>query len=54
MPTSRMRPFKATISLDAARAIIDRTGEPMVRTESIPIDQANNRVVANNAVCTVR
>ncbi len=45
-----MRPFRDTIPLDAARAIIARTGEPIARTESIPLDQANNRVVAKDIV----
>src|SRR5438067_7781350 len=50
MPTSRMRPFRDTISLEAARAIIDRTGMPITRTESIQIEQSNNRVVAKDVI----
>ena len=50
MATSRMRPFRNTISLDAARGILDRTGTPMMRTESIPVDRANHRVVAKDIV----
>ena len=52
MPTSRMRPFRDTISLDAAREILDRTGTPLARTESIRLDQANSRVVARNIVAS--
>jgi molybdopterin molybdotransferase len=50
MPTNRMRPFRDTISLDAARAILDRSGEPIVRVEQLPIELANGRVVARDIV----
>ena len=52
MPTSRMRPFRDTISLDAARAIVERTGAPIDSTEHIPIDRANNRVVAKDIIAS--
>ena len=47
-----MRPFRDTISLDAARAILDRTGAPMTSTESVPLDRAINRVVAKDVVAS--
>ena len=52
MPTSRMRPFHDTISLEAARAIVDRSGEPIARVEQISIEQANGRVVARDVVAS--
>src|ERR1051326_5948045 len=52
MPTSRMRPFRDTISLEQARAIADRTGAPITRSESIPVDRANNRVVSRDVVAS--
>jgi molybdopterin molybdotransferase len=45
-----MRPFGHTISLDAARAILDRTGDPVTGTEFLPIDRTNNRVVTNDVI----
>jgi molybdopterin molybdotransferase len=50
MATSRMRPFRHTISLEAARAILDRTGGPVTSAESIPLEAAANRVVANDVI----
>jgi molybdopterin molybdotransferase len=47
-----MRPFGNTITLDAARAIIDRVGEPITRTETIAIENANNRVVAKEVIAS--
>jgi molybdenum cofactor synthesis domain-containing protein len=41
-----MRPFKGTISLDEARAIIDRAITPIARTERILLDRASGRVLA--------
>jgi molybdenum cofactor synthesis domain-containing protein len=43
-----MRPFREIISLDAARAIISRTGAAIEGTETIPIDRASNRVVSKD------
>jgi molybdopterin molybdotransferase len=45
-----MRPFGNVITLDAARAILERTGEPITRIESIPITDANARVTARDIV----
>ena len=50
MPTSRMRPFGDVISLDAAREIADRTGTSITRTETVPVDRANHRVVSTDIV----
>jgi molybdenum cofactor synthesis domain-containing protein len=41
-----MRPFGETISLAAARTILDATGAPISRTERIPLEQSNGRVLA--------
>jgi molybdenum cofactor synthesis domain-containing protein len=41
-----MRPFKGTISLDEARAIIDRAIAPVTRVERVPLDRASGRVLA--------
>jgi molybdenum cofactor synthesis domain-containing protein len=45
-----MRPFGDVISLDAARAILDRTGAPIDRTETIALQDANGRVLARDVV----
>jgi molybdenum cofactor synthesis domain-containing protein len=41
-----MRPFKDTISLDEARAIIDGAIVPMTRVERVALEQASGRVLA--------
>jgi molybdopterin molybdotransferase len=41
-----MRPFGDVISLEAARAILDVTGEPIDRIDTIPLGDANGRVLA--------
>jgi molybdenum cofactor synthesis domain-containing protein len=41
-----MRPFKGTISLEEARAIIARAIEPIARTERLPLERASGRVLA--------
>jgi molybdopterin molybdotransferase len=41
-----MRPFKGTISLDEARAIIERAIVPMTRVERVPLERASGRVLA--------
>ncbi len=51
MPT-RMRPFGETISLDAARAILDATGSPIARIEPISLADANGRVLARDVIAT--
>jgi molybdopterin molybdotransferase len=43
---SRMRPIRETISLEAAREIIDAAIRPIERTERVRIDAASGRVVA--------
>ncbi|HKY20592.1 MAG TPA: gephyrin-like molybdotransferase Glp [Vicinamibacterales bacterium] len=48
-PTS-MRPFGEVISLDAARAILDSTGSPVDRIETIFLEKANGRVLARDVV----
>ena len=52
MPTSRMRPFRNTISLEAAREILSHTGAPIESTETIPIDRARNRVVSKDIIAS--
>src|SRR6202022_136845 len=52
MPTNRMRPFGETISLDAARAIVDRSGSPVTRVEQVSLEDANGRVVARDMTAT--
>lgn len=47
-----MRPFGEVISLDAARAILDRTGSPITRVEQIPLEQADGRVLAKDVVAS--
>jgi molybdopterin molybdotransferase len=49
VPT-KMRPFKGTISLDEARAIIDRAIVPIERTERVPLERASGRVLAEAIV----
>jgi molybdopterin molybdotransferase len=49
-PHAKMRPFGDVISLDAARAILDRTGTPIDRIETIPLGDANGRVLAADVV----
>jgi len=43
---NRMRPIRETISLEAARALIDGVVRPIERTERVRIDHASGRVVA--------
>ena len=45
-----MRPFTDVISLDAARRILDATGSPIERTETLTLAAANGRVLAVDAV----
>ena len=47
---NRMRPIRETISLDAARELIDGAIRPIERTERVRIDAANGRVVARPVV----
>ena len=43
---NRMRPIRETISLEAARELIDGAVRPIERTERVRIDAASGRVVA--------
>jgi molybdopterin molybdotransferase len=45
-----MRPFGDVISLEAARAILDSTGTPIDRTETIELAAAHGRVLARDVV----
>jgi molybdenum cofactor synthesis domain-containing protein len=47
-----MRPFGEVISLEAARVILNATGTPIARTETIPLAEANGRVLAEDVVAT--
>jgi molybdopterin molybdotransferase len=50
MSHAKMRPFGDVISLDAARAILDTTGTPIERTETIALADANGRVLAADVI----
>ena len=50
MSMSKMRPFGDVISLDAARAILDTTGVPIDRVETIALADANGRVLAADVI----
>jgi molybdopterin molybdotransferase len=50
--TTKMRPFGATISLDEARAIIDRSLRPIDRVERVPLEAAHGRVLAEDAIAS--
>ena len=50
MAPTRMRPFGDVISLEAARAILDATGSPIDRIETIALDEANGRVLARDVI----
>jgi molybdenum cofactor synthesis domain-containing protein len=45
-----MRPFKGTISLDEARAIIAGAIAPIARVERVPLERASGRVLAETVV----
>jgi len=45
-----MRPFGQTISLDRARALVDRSGAPILRVEDVPLERADGRVIARDVV----
>ncbi len=47
-----MRPFGDVISLDAARAILDATGAPIDRKESVALAEAHGRVLAHDVVAS--
>ena len=46
MAHARMRPFGDVISLEAARAILDATGAPIDRTETIALERSERPRVA--------
>jgi molybdenum cofactor synthesis domain-containing protein len=46
----KTRPFQRTISIDEARAIIDRAIEPIDRVERVPLQQAAGRVLARGVI----
>jgi len=50
--TTKMRPFKDTIPLDQARALIDGAIHPIDRRERVALDAAHGRVLAGDAVAT--
>jgi molybdopterin molybdotransferase len=50
---TKMRPFTGTITLDEARAIIDRNIEPIARVERVALTEANGRVLAETIVSTL-
>ena len=50
MASARMRPFGDVITLDAARAILDRTGTPIDRIERVSLTAAPGRVLAADVV----
>ena len=45
-----MRPFKGTISLEEARAIIERALVPISRMERVPLEHASGRVLAETII----
>jgi molybdenum cofactor synthesis domain-containing protein len=47
-----VRPFRSTISIDEARAIVDRTVRPIERRERVTLAEANGRVCAAHVVST--
>ncbi len=48
-----MKPFGALIPYQKAKEIIDQHIQPITRTESVPIDDAINRVLAEDLVATM-
>jgi molybdenum cofactor synthesis domain-containing protein len=48
--STKMRPFGETISLDEARAIIDRSLRPIDRIERVALEDAHGRVLAEDLV----
>lgn len=45
-----MRPIRETIPLDEAIALVNETGRAIDRTERVPLDEANGRVIAKDVV----
>jgi molybdopterin molybdotransferase len=50
--STKMRPFGETISLDEARAIIDRSLRPIERIERVSLETARGRVLAEEIVAS--
>ena len=50
--STKMRPFGETISLDAARAIINGALRPIERIERVALDATHGRVLAQDVVAT--
>lgn len=48
MSPTRMRPFGEVISIEKARAILDATGAPIDRVETVSLASANGRVLARD------
>jgi molybdenum cofactor synthesis domain-containing protein len=48
--TTKMRPIRETIPLEEARALIDAQVKPLMRTERVPLRDANGRVVARDII----
>ena len=51
--TTKMRPIRETIPLHEARALIAEALKPVARTEHVPLQQANGRVLAEPVVSRV-
>jgi molybdenum cofactor synthesis domain-containing protein len=49
---TKMRPFRSTITLGEAKALIDAAIRPIERTERVPLADADGRVLANDVVAT--
>ena len=50
--TTKMRPFRDTIPLEQARALIDQALRPIERRELVPLGDANGRVLAVAVIAT--
>ena len=50
MTRTKMRPFTGTIPLEEAQALIEGAIRPIERTERVPLDAANGRVLATDIV----
>lgn len=48
-----MRPFRALLSYDEAKAVIDGHIDPIARTEIVPIDDAEGRVLADDFIAAM-
>ena len=50
MPKTKMRPIQKTIPLDEALALVEGSAVPLTRTESLPLAEADGRVLATDIV----